>query len=498
MVKINISILLILTLLASCKSTDQKEPNLENRYLEINKVRTAAEWEPALGTMIVWPLGIPYKLVVELAKEGKLFILVENENTKAEAQRWLTQWGVDSQQVEFIYAPQGIDAWWVRDWGPSAVFYQDDVMKLADGKYIYSTPISGLACDDSLRFLYTNAKHQIELTDTDDQASQKFAEALHYKMVALPFVNTGGNVLTDGAGTAFSTCVLLNENRYDGTDEQEFIKHNAELLGLNNYHVISNFEEMGIQHIDCFMKILDPERILVARPPADHVLYPIYENIVANELEKLVTPYGRPYNILRLDTYRYQGEDLAAYTNAIIINKSVFVPLFNIPGDSMALKQWREAMPGYEVKGFTYSLAGEPVLDPKVKQHYKNYGWDEGDALHCRTRAVWDDKMLYLSMRSIDSREGTTDGYPAYITINDYSRVGLVENEQKIFWRIKGQSTWNEVLLKEEMHTHFTGSIPHAPKGETIEYYVSASSKSGRTETVPRTAPNGFYFFTAE
>ena len=31
--------------------------------------RVVAEWEPAIGTMIRWPLGIPSDLVVELASD---------------------------------------------------------------------------------------------------------------------------------------------------------------------------------------------------------------------------------------------------------------------------------------------------------------------------------------------------------------------------------------------------------------------------------------------
>ena len=37
--------------------------------------RVVAEWEPALGTMIRWPLGIPSDLVVELATTDVLKII---------------------------------------------------------------------------------------------------------------------------------------------------------------------------------------------------------------------------------------------------------------------------------------------------------------------------------------------------------------------------------------------------------------------------------------
>ena len=40
--------------------------------------RVVAEWEPAIGTMIRWPLGIPSDLVVELASDDILYVLIEN------------------------------------------------------------------------------------------------------------------------------------------------------------------------------------------------------------------------------------------------------------------------------------------------------------------------------------------------------------------------------------------------------------------------------------
>ena len=89
-------------------------------------------------------------------------------------------------------------------------------------------------------------------------------------MVSLPFSFTGGNVISDGQRSAFSTCIITNENRYTGVTDEKFFKDARKILGIENYNIISNFEDKGIQHIDCFMKLLDEERIFVMRPPADH------------------------------------------------------------------------------------------------------------------------------------------------------------------------------------------------------------------------------------
>lgn len=301
--------------------------------------------------------------------------------------------------------------------------------------------------------------------------------------------------MTDGLGTAFSSCILLNENKFYQVPSEKFFELNKKLSGFERYTILPNFEQRGIQHIDCLMKILDEERILVAEPPKDHKLYPIYENIVQNELAKLRTAYGRPYEILRLKTDRYFKDKLAAYTNSIIVNKTIYVPLFRIKQDQLALETWRKAMPGYTVKGFEFALKDEPVVSKELQTHYASgYGWNHGDALHCRTRAVWDSQMLYLTTKKIAAVVQEKQTNRVYSTIIDYSKKGLVTQNCRLHWKALGESSWNSVELTPTKNPeHFYADIPLYPKGTSVAYYIAASSKSGRTETQPRTAPAGFF-----
>lgn len=483
--------------------TEQAHAQMKNEIAEPNyytpaDYHLAAEWEPAKGVMVTWPLGIPYKLAVELAKDNHLYTLVTDDKAKAEAQKWYGKWGINEQNNTFIIAPQGTDAKWVRDWGPNAVFSKQGKMKLGDGKYLFSTPFSAMACDAPLQFLYTDSNNQVIRTEVDDRATLPIAKQLGLEVLDLPFINTGGSVLTDGLGTAFSNCVLLNENSYYNVNKEQFLSMNRRLLGIDRYHILSNFEEMGIQHIDCMMKLLDEERMLVAEPPMDHALYPVYENIVQKELKGLKTKYGRPYEILRIKIHRYEGENLTAYTNSIIVNKTIYVPLFQISQDAEALQTWREAMPGYTVKGFTFALKDEPAITQEMKEHYKTgYGWNNGDALHCRTRAVWDDEMLFISAKRIDKVVGSAQSNKVYATIIDYSRKGLLADKTRLFWRVSGEKEWHSGALHATQDpTHFFYEIPAQQLGTTIEYYVEAASKSGRKERQPRVAPEGFYQFT--
>ena len=81
--------------------------------------RVIAEWEPAIGTMIRWPLGIPSDLVVELASDDILYVLVENNSQQNSATNNFQNWGVNLSNVVFIYT--NTYSHWTRDHGPQFI-----------------------------------------------------------------------------------------------------------------------------------------------------------------------------------------------------------------------------------------------------------------------------------------------------------------------------------------------------------------------------------------
>jgi agmatine deiminase len=121
--------------------------NPEN-YFTPDGNRTTAEWEPAMGTQVTWPLCVPHNLLVELSNDNHLYTLVENEESQKEAEMWFQKWGIELDAVTFLHAPQGVDAWWTRDWGPHGVFNSEGVLQLGDPKYLYATPMAKAFCSD--------------------------------------------------------------------------------------------------------------------------------------------------------------------------------------------------------------------------------------------------------------------------------------------------------------------------------------------------------------
>jgi agmatine/peptidylarginine deiminase len=442
------------------------------------RVRAAAEWQPALGALVSWPLMVPESLVVEIAKDDRLFLMVQDEESKAEAEERFRELAMDLGKVEFILAEAGGAQPWTRDWGPFASFGEMKESNLVD-PWFDDYPLTGSRCDGPL---YSEKRLFFTDFSDDDLAPEVLAETLNVPSDRIPIALTGGNVMMDGHGTAFSTCTMLNENRALGVGEDAFFGTVRKHLGISRYVMIPNFEIFGIQHIDCFLKLLDEETILVARPPKGHSHYERSEAIV-QELSSLSNAYGRPYKIIRIDTPPYWLDFMPAYTNSLILNRKIFVPLYGIPADQAALKTWRRAMPGYQVIGFEHQTGW-------LK------GWRWFDALHCRTRAIWDPEMLYMTHRRIDERMAPAEAYPIEVRIRDYSRAGLIHDSLELSWRLRGNRRWQAIPLQASPDPEiFLASIPGPTGGQTVEYFLSAADRSGRRESLPRTAPQGYYSF---
>jgi len=162
---------------------------------------------------------------------------------------------------------------------------------------------------------------------------------------------TGGAAIFDGQGTLFVCRIVIDENKALGHSFETFKEHIASQLGIKRLIVLPNYRRIGIQHIDCLMKLLDDKRILLKRLDRSH---PDYERVehIAEGLSQIKTLDGDDFEIIRIDTPNYRKNRSAPYTNSLIFNEKIFVPIKDIPGDEQALKTWKTAIPDYEVIGF--------------------------------------------------------------------------------------------------------------------------------------------------
>jgi agmatine/peptidylarginine deiminase len=438
------------------------------------QVRVAAEWEPTTGVLIAWPLRLPRELVIDLAGDVDLYVTVNTFWNEIKARETFDSWRIDPKRVHFILTRQGDGFYLTRDWGPFAVFDARGFCRLVDGLY-FDYPLSGF---EGGKRLYSVGKLTLRNYRPDDVAPGAVAEALGLPRTELPICLTGGNVAFDGCGTAFATQMMIDDNLSHGISKDQFLARLSNDLGVTRFHVVPNFERFGIQHLDCLMKMLDEERILIRRVPADH---PDFEHVeeAVRFLSQLTNVHNRPYSISRIDTPPYFRHLLSNYTNALILNRKVYVPLFDIPSDRAAIKTWQAAMPSHTVIGIRYE------------------GWNFTDSIHCRVRGIWDTQMLRMTHKRLEGVVPWTNRYVVECGIRACDHRGLVDDQLLLMWRRRGGSNWTQVCLKSMGSDAFRAEIVGVQPGQTVEYYLSAASRGGRRESLPRTAPAGFYSFTA-
>ena len=434
-------------------------------FQSFSQRRMVAEWEPAYGTLIRWPLGIPADLVVELARNDTVFVLVENANQQSQAVYTFSSYGVNMNHCRFIMA--NTYSHWTRDWGPHYVFDENGNAGIADPMFDGYPWVPG--CNTKS---VSAPLREMRGYEEDDAVNIALAEEFRLPLISFPAYLTGGNIMTDGQGRAFSTRQMLDESA-PFCNEVCFRTQSAQLLGIQQYFITENPEVHGIQHIDCYAKFLDEERILVKDLPVSHPEYACVRQFT-DFLSSQISCYGRPYEIYRIFCPVTTGDEVAAYTNSLIINKKVLVPLFGIPQDEQALQTYRNLMPGYEVIGFTGS-------------------WYYYDALHCRTMGIFDPHMLV--MRHKQPRMAAAD-FPVNMVamIDDRSETGLISESLNLYWREQGNIQWRSLPLQP-----ITGpdslyaQLPAMADGTVVQYYFAAADSSGREETLPRTAPAGYY-----
>ena len=474
MKKLSILTLLLLMAAVAVQAQDNKKPDwMRWHYLSeeemydtsrgMNFVETdpptgeprfVAEFEPMQGVMIRYPLGIPTSLVAQLSNNCMVYCIVSS-GYQNQAQSSFQSAGVNMSNVTFVNAQS--DSYWVRDYGPWYIF-EDRNPAIVDN--IYNRP-----------------------RPNDDNMSQVFANFWSIPMYGMRLEHTGGNMMEDGRGHGVSDDLVFQENLQDyGIDEATVRQKMNDYLGINPYHVTIDPQGDYIAHVDCWGKYLAPDKILIARLPQSNPRYPYYEQ-VAEYFETTDCCWGYPYRVYRVD--EPGGYTLAPYTNSLILNKTVYVPLgTNTTYNNDALAVYQEAMPGYEIIGVPSSGYS---------------GWENTDALHCRTRGVMDFHMLFVDHRDVLFGEQTwQDSIPVVSKFIAYSGEPLKTDSLLVYYSIDGGAYQVAHMTATGNPDEYVGYIKGYEGESSINYYVFGADESGHRYTQPVFADLDPHHFTME
>lgn len=414
-------------------------------------VRTMAECEELQGIIITWTSQTTIlRQIVDYAQdEGKVYIVCTDSNS---VKNTLTSNGVPLTNVEFLIA--SFNSIWVRDYGPWAVYSNDaDSLYLVD--WIYNRP-----------------------RPLDDRVPEAFAARYNiplYQTTVSPFdfVATGGNFMTDGHGTGFSSRLIVNENTNKTEAQIDTIV--KRFMGIDRYIKMTVLPYDGIHHIDMHMKLLDDETLMVGQYPAGVSDGPQIEANLQYILNNFKTAFGRDFKVVRIPmppdgTGRYpsSGGQYRTYTNSVIVNKTVIVPTYELQYDTTALRIYREAMPGYRVVGINCnSIIGQ------------------SGAIHCITKEIGVDEPVYIKLYPLVQTGGT--GFEAKAVLK--TRTGI--SNAALYYSSSQTGPYIPSALGGMVQDTFytTFSVPAGT--DTVYYYVEAASVSGHTVKKPLVAPEG-------
>ncbi len=404
-------------------------------------IRNIAEFERMQGVLIRYPLGISTSLVAEMAEDVIVYCLVSNSQ-QSSAYNALNNAGVNMDHVEFILG--STDSYWTRDYGPWWVVDGDREVSVVDFTYNRPRP-------------------------NDNEAPLKMSEHLDTPYFSTDLIHAGGNYMTDGYHVSASTSLVYDENAISDSEVNSTLEN---YYGINEYHVVDDPNGDYIQHIDCWGKFLSPTKLLLREVPESHSQYDEIEEVVDYFTNHMNT-FGESWEIFRVWTPNNQP-----YTNSLILNNKILVPIMSSSWDDDALAVYEEALPGYEVIGFTGS-------------------WVSSDGLHCRAKGIPDLDMLQIFHNPINNQDSPQDGYLVSAIIDDLSEEGLIDDELKVYWKNSMMDNYESIQMDvcpEDIEDCYNGLIPSQSEDTQVSYYIHAVDNTGRVETSPFA---GYHSFVA-
>jgi len=398
-------------------------------------VRSIAEFEPQRGALIRASVsgssvtfGVPIQLIREIAEEDTLYIVCSNQTAANTIQNYLTNNTINSSQVKYIF--NATNSHWTRDYGPWFVENETHQLEVIDFPYNRNRP-------------------------NDSQVPRAFANATGNTIYGMPLLHTGGNFMTDGMGVAASCDLVDYENSCYNQNELDSLYLNY--LGITTYHTIPDPLNSYIQHIDCWGKFLAPDKIMILQVPSNNANYSDLEN-AAQYFANQTSSYGNKYKVYRVYTPNNQP-----YTNSLILNNKVLVPMNPTYGSSCyqaALDSYQQAMPGYEIIGVSYN------------------DWYDTDALHCRAIQLPQSDMLRIVHQPI------LDSIPFENSVTIAATVYTLGNNSGITYDVKlhyqiNQNNYQtlDMILQS---SQYEAVIQNLNPNDTVRYYIEATNSNNK------------------
>jgi len=442
-----------------------------------DNLRTMAEWEEIEALTISWTSypGI-LKQIVRAAKEECVVVILTENPGSTESYLMGNQSGGPLNNMEnVVLLDAEINSVWMRDYAGNTV-YGNEVDNRIMVDWIYNRPSRP---DDDASPQYIADYYNLDLYTTTSAPSD--------------LVNTGGNFMSDGFGTAFASKLILEENEpgndygVSAKDANEINLIKQDWMGIDRYIKMEMLPFDIIHHIDMHMKLLDEETLLVGEYPEGIADGPQINANIEYVLSNFNSAFGTPYNVLRIPMPPSTGNlwpdsEPAAYyrtyTNSVFVNKTIIYPSYREEYDTIAERIYGELMPGYTLVPIDCDNNAEPIIAAS-------------GAIHCITHSVGVEEPLLISHQPLNDTYDTENDYDVAAYLNHRSGIASAT----LWYKTELAASYNAVPMVPVEGNNWAASIPAQAAGSTVYYYIEGQSQSGKLQVRPIVAPDGYWKF---
>jgi agmatine/peptidylarginine deiminase len=386
--------------------------------------------------------------VAEMSEDCNVLTVVANVSEQQQVINQYQAAGVNMDNCEWLFAQS--DSYWTRDYGPWFVVDGNHDVGICNFPYNRPRP-------------------------NDNDIPIAVANYLDIELYGMDLLHTGGNWMCDGWNNGASTDLVWEENTSLSHDAIDALVESY--LGIERHHVLPDPLDDYIKHIDCWGKFLDVDKVLIGQVPVWDYRYDDFE-YVANYFGIRNSAYGTPYQVFRVFTPGDHPN--TPYTNSLILNKKVFVPITGSQYDDEALAVYEEAMPGYEVIGVMHTT------------------WENTDALHCRTKGIADIGMLYMRHKPLLGGKDFDLNYTLEADIIPYSGSSAKPDSTFIYYMIDSISYESMLLEREGSTNTWSATLPFLEPGTEVAYYLHTRDYTGRMMEHPYIGQPDAHIFTVK
>jgi agmatine deiminase len=320
-----------------------------------------AEWEPHEGTWLQWPRDKVepgyqmkqehtwLKMVAALCQHETVHVITCDERQRDHVAYQLDYFGIDHSGIEHQIIP--VDDVWARDNGP--IFVKDDHGDLVITDWTFNG--WGKRFDHEL----------------DNKVPAAIGDRLGIPVVEPPMVLEGGAVEVNGQGTFMATrSSIMDTHRNPGRSQTEIEAILSKYLGVRHFIWLEGAgrgecEKWGDttdSHIDIAARFTNDSTILYNWTECQSdPRYPMFarhlEELKAATTESgqsptlvpLPVPKDGVYQVAKDSIWRESRYTDAAYSNYLVANGVVLVPVFGNVNDDRAKQIIGEQFPDREI-----------------------------------------------------------------------------------------------------------------------------------------------------